>query len=356
MVAFAMFGVLQGLKTGVDEAIARSRGDILWVGPSAYGGAPLPAAYLERLKQIPGVKTVSFSDVLLGTYQKPTQVVYVLALAPGDVWLTLMPEIFNVLPKDLQALQSTRSGALISADIAKTYGWHVADRIPLTSTTLQANGSGNWVFESVGTFKAHEVGAGGYIVANYTYLDETRVLNKGTVRNFYVVVSDAQHASAVADLIDGTFANSSNETTTVSLRENAQQQMQSIGDLSFAIRSIVGAVVVALLFSLATMKMQAIEERTPELAILKTLGFTGTVLFFLLIGEALAVCITASIFGLALAAMLFPYAAKFVPGLSMPMIVIEAGVIGAAIVALISVALPAVRVARLRVTDAFAVR
>src|SRR5688572_3426214 len=128
-VAFALFGVLQGLKTGVDEAIASARGDVLFVAPAAFGGAPLRLADIERLKSIPGVKTVAFADGFLGTYQQPTQPVYVLAIETSDVWLTLIPEVFQVSPGDLEALRRTRTGVLISADIARKYGWRIGDRI-----------------------------------------------------------------------------------------------------------------------------------------------------------------------------------------------------------------------------------
>jgi putative ABC transport system permease protein len=355
-VAFALFGVLQGMKTGVDEAVAKVRADVLNVGPSAQGGAPLPAGYMSRLQAIPGVKTVTYADGLLGTYQKTTQLVYVLSLAPGREWLWLAPEILKVLPKDLDALQKTRTGVLISPDIGAKYGWHVGDRISLTSPTMQRDGTGTWTYDIVGTFTAHELSAGGYIVGNYSYLDEARVLNKGTVRNSYVVASDPKQAGALADTIDRIFANSSNGTKTQSFRENAQQQMQSIGDLSFAIRSIVTAVLVALVFSTATMMMQTIRERAPELAVLKTLGFGDRTVFALVAAEALLVCILASLTGLALAWIAFPLAAKYVPGLSMPMIVVELGILGAVLVALLSVSVPGLRAARLNVVDALAGR
>src|SRR5688500_2660510 len=132
IVAFALFGVLQGMKTGVDEAIANARGDVLFVAPAAFGGAPLRRADIERLQSVPGVKTVAFADGFLGTYQKPTQPVYVLALESNDVWLTLIPEVFEVTPKALEALRTTRTGVLINADIARKYGWRLGDRIPLT--------------------------------------------------------------------------------------------------------------------------------------------------------------------------------------------------------------------------------
>lgn len=356
IVAFALFGVLQGMKTGVDEAIANARGDVLYVAPAAFGGAPLRRADLERLESIPGVKTVAFADGFLGTYQKPTEFVYVLAIEPNDVWLTLIPEVFQVAPKDLEALRSTRTGVLINADIAKKYGWRVGDKIPLASTTLQTNGSGTWVFDIVGMFSARELSQGSYIVGNYAYLDEARAANKGTVRNYYAVAADPKQAAAVTEAIDNAFANSPNETRTASFKELAQQEMQSIGDLDFAIRSIVSAVLVALLFSLATLMMQSIRERTPELAVLKTLGFSNRAVFVLLIGEAAVACIVGAIIGLALAMVVFPYAAKFVPGLSMPTVVIGVGVAGAAIVALLSASVPAVRASRLQIVDALANR
>ena len=79
-VAFALFGVLQGMKTGMDRAIATTPADVLYVGPAVYGEPPLPIADLSRLRSIPGVKAVSFNQGMLTFYQKPTQPVYVLGI------------------------------------------------------------------------------------------------------------------------------------------------------------------------------------------------------------------------------------------------------------------------------------
>ena len=355
-VAFALFGVLQGMKTGVERSVANARADVLFIGPAEFGGAPLPHSYFDRLQSIPGMKSVSFADGFLGTYQKPTQAVYALAIPPTDLWLTLVPEIFQVAPEDLAALKKTRNGVLITTDIGKKYGWHIGDRIPLTSNTMQTDGSGTWTFQIVGTVTDHEPGESGFIVANFDYLDEARALNKGTVRNFYAVISDPKRAAQMSDTIDQAFANSSNETKTASFRENAQQQMRSIGDLNFLIRSVISAVLVALLFSITTMMMQTIRERTPELAVLKTLGFSDRAIFLVVVSEGLLICVAAALLGLALATAVFPYAAKFIPGLSMPLSVVGFGLIGAILVALITAAPPASRAARLQVVDALAAR
>jgi len=354
--AFTLFGVLQGMKTGMDRAIAKTPADVLYVGPAVYGGALLTIAELSQLRSIPGVEAVSFNYGMLTFYQKPTQPVYVLAIPPSELMRTILPEEFIAEPKDFEALRTTRTGILITADIGKKYGWHVGDKIPLTSTTLQANGSATWTFDIVGMVTFNNRDAGIYAFANYYYIDEARALGKGIVGHFYAVASDPKQAAAVSDAIDRAFANSASPTHTESFREYAQADLQSLGDLNLAIHSILSAVLVALVFSMTTMMMQTVRERTPELAVLKTLGFGNRTVFLLLASESLVVCIPASLAGLALAWITFPFAAKYIAGLTMPMVIVPLGILGAVLVAVTSVSVPGLRAARLNIVDALAGR
>ncbi len=353
-VAFALFGVLQGMKTGMDRAIANTPADVLYVGPAVYGEPPLPIADLSRLQSIPGVKAVSFNQGMLSFYQKPTQLVYVLGIEPSERVRRLLPEEFIAQPEAFEALRKTRTGLLITADIGRKYGWHIGDKIPLSSSTLQTGGSATWTFDVVGMVTFNNRDQGIYVFANYDYIDEARALNKGTVGHFYAIASDPKQAAGVSDAIDRAFANSSSPTHTESFRESAQEDLQSLGDLNFAIRSILSAVLVALVFSTATMTMQTVRERTPELAVLKTFGFDNRAVSLLIAADSLVVCIPASLAGLAVAWIAFPFAAKYIPGLSMPMVIVAFGALGAVLVALISVSLPALRAARLNIIDALA--
>ncbi|MGA7541049.1 MAG: ABC transporter permease, partial [Steroidobacteraceae bacterium] len=167
-VAFALFGVLQGLKTGVAEAIARVRADVLFVAPAVFGGARLPMAYINRLRSLPGVRSVTYGDAMGGVYQKPSQSLGVFTIDPSRIWLTLAPGLFTIQPKDLQALRDTRTGALITADIARKYGWHVGDEIAINSSVPQSGGSRTWFFNIVGSVTDREPGEGSLIVANYS--------------------------------------------------------------------------------------------------------------------------------------------------------------------------------------------
>src|SRR3984957_7576500 len=72
-VAFALFGVLQGMKTGVEQAIAKTRADLLMVFPDAFGEPPLPRAYLDKIQATSGGKAGTYADGIIGNYQKPDQ-------------------------------------------------------------------------------------------------------------------------------------------------------------------------------------------------------------------------------------------------------------------------------------------
>jgi putative ABC transport system permease protein len=205
-VAFALFGVLQGMKTGMDRAIANTRADMLYVGPAVYGGALLSIASLAQLRSVPGVKDVSFNYGMLTFYQKPTQEVYVLGIPPNDFIRTVDPGHFDVQPKDLEALRTIRTGVLITADIGKKYGWHIGDKIPLTSSTLQANGSPTWIFDIVGMVTFRDRGEDEFVFANYFYIDEARALNKGAVSHFYAIASDPKRAAIGHRIVQGALA------------------------------------------------------------------------------------------------------------------------------------------------------
>ncbi|TLZ42399.1 MAG: FtsX-like permease family protein [Gammaproteobacteria bacterium] len=353
-VAFALFGVLQGLKTGVQHAVDAARADLLIVHSRlSLIMEGLPISLLGPIRSVPGVRVAIPVELFLCQFQKPEQGVLSVAVTPDEDWTTAFT--FAIAPQDLDAFAKSRSAALVLEATAKKYGWKIGDRIPLICRTVQKNGSPNWTFEVVGTFTDSDFGGGGdKIIMSFPYYDEARATGKGTVNHMNVSVTDPNLAVPVADAIDRLSANSSHETKTESIRELAQQQVQQIGDFDFLIRAVVSAVLAALLFAIATMMVQSVHERTSELAVLKTIGFTDRAVFMLILAEALSVCILAGAFGLALATAALPIAARVVTGLAMPKITLAIGLGFAVLVALISAAVPALFAARLRVSTALA--
>jgi len=354
-VAFVLFGVLQGLQSGVERLIGEARADVLVVHGSLALFDPLPLALLEGIESIPDVKVAVPVELFQAMYQTPAQKVGVVAVRPSEGWLSAFT--FTIAPEYVAAFQKNRSATIIRDVLARKYGWKIGDHIPLLSATAQKNGSTDWAFDVVGTYQDSDLNGGSdNMLINYDYFDAARLTDKGTVKHFKVEISDPSVAVAVADAIDRRFANSANETRTESMRELAQSQLQSIGDLNFLIRSIVAAVVAALLFATATMMMQSIRERLPELGVLKTLGFTDTAVFLCILAEAMIIFIAAAASGLGLSLLVFPLASTIVPGLTMPPIVVVLGVAYAVLAAALSATIPAILAARSSIVAALAGR
>lgn len=354
-VAFVLFGVLQGLKTGVQHAVDAARADLLLVHSRETFFSPLPLGLLDQMRSVPGVKVVVPVELNGSWYRKPEDGVLMVAVSPERDWTDAFT--FNIAPQYLAAFNANRTAALVTEFAAEKYHWKIGDHIPLMSRTAQKDGSTTWTFDVVGTFTDSDVNVGRYkILMQFAYYDQARASGTGHVNHFNVAVTDPSLAVPVADAIDRRFANSSHETKTESLRELAQTQVQQIGDLDFLIRAVVSAVLAALLFATATMMMQSVRERMPELAVLKTIGFTDRAVFFLILVEAVVVCVAAAGCGLALATVVFPFAARFVFGLAMPTATVAIGLALAATLAVVSAAIPAARAARLRVVSALAER
>jgi putative ABC transport system permease protein len=354
-VAFTLFGVLQGLKTGVDQAIAAARADLLIVHSRLSMGVPLPIGILEQIRSVPGVTEAIPVDLSLATYQNPRQQVVLVALRPDKGWLSAFT--YTISPAYVNAFRATRTGILVRAELARKYGWKIGDRIPLMTEVPQQDGSTVWTFDMVGTFTDSDISGGNInTLVNYDYWNEARASGKDTVNHFNVRIADPNAAATVSDAIDARFANSPNETRSESIREMAQENLQSIGNLEFLIRAVVAAVMAALLFATATMMMQSVRERTSEIAVLKTVGFTNAVVFGLTLAESVVVCVAAGGVGLAVATRAFPFASRFFHGVSMPWIIILVGLAAALAVALISAAIPALQAARLEVVTALAER
>jgi putative ABC transport system permease protein len=354
-VAFTLFGVLQGLKTGVDRAVVSARADLLIVHSRLSWAQPLPLGMLGQISSVPGVKEVVPVDLAVATYQNPKQQVGIVALRPDKGWLSAFT--YTIPPAYVRAFRATRTGVLVRAELARKYGWKIGDRIPLMTQIMNREGSPVWTFDVVGTFTDSDVGGGNSnVLINYDYWNEARASGKDTVHHFNVRISDPRAAASVSDAIDARFENSPDETRSESIRELAQANLQSIGDFEFLIRAVVAAVMAALLFATATMMIQSVRERTSEIAVLKTVGFTDAAVFVLTLAEAAVVCVVAAGLGLGLATFAFPYASRFIHNVSMPWIIVLIGLGAAVGVALVSAAVPAMLAARLRVAEALAER
>jgi putative ABC transport system permease protein len=353
--AFALFGLLEGVNTGIKQAIAETNRDRLYIGSSVSLGDPLPISLLARIEATPGVAAVTPRQTLPGTYQQPDQQLGVIAVEPR-AFFTIHGE-YNVPRDAIEALANNRTGTLAGRDSMERFGWQVGDRVVLQSPVPRNDGSRDWTFDIVGSYDMVDEGnEANALIANFAYIDEARFANRDTVQVFVAKIDDPASASSVGLAIDNAFANSDHETRTQSEADLAASQIQRIGDLNYLARMIIGAVFFAMLFATGALMMQSIRERMPELAVLKTVGFSDRLVMGLIVAEAIVFCLFAAGVGLAIASVVLPTARRFIGIAGVPFVVVAAGLALALALALIGSSVPAWRGLRLQVTDALAGR
>lgn len=352
--AFLLVGLLQGVNAALDDA---SKGaDLKGLFTYAKHTGRLPASYRTKIASVPGVAAVSFTNWIGGYYQvmkNPVAAIAVDADSYFDVW----PEM-QVDKKQVDALKRTRTGAIAGTALMKKYGWKIGDHVPIRSQAyVKRDGSPFWELDIVGTYSVPDKPEwSNALFLNYSYLDEARLQDKGRVDIYYVHIDDPAHAAAISARIDALFANSSDETQTMSEKENMQASIKQFGDVGYIVNSVVACVFFTLLMLTGNTMVQSVRERIPEFAVLKTIGFSDARVITLVFAESLLLCLPAACLGLAAAYSSFQLVGMQTGLSKMPPAVIPICVGYAVGLAVLIALLPALRLQRLSVVDALAGR
>ena len=353
--AFLLFGLLQGLNSGIKQAISKAHADRLYVGSSVSLGVPIPMGMLPQIREVPGVKLVTPLIQFPSSYQKPSQGIPLDGVDP-EAFFGMFSD-YVVPAAQVQALKHDRSGIILGAIPAKRYGLKVGDRLPLQTQTPKSDGSNAWSFNVVGIFDVPSQPNGAAAgVVNYDLLNEARLADRDTTLLFIALADSPAHAPAVGAAIDKAFANSSHETRTQSEGDLIASQLQRIADIDFIVGGIIGAVFFALLLATGALMMQSVRERVPELAVLKTLGFSDQLVMVLILIESVLFCVFSAAVGLGLASIVLPLARTLIGITAMPANVIVTGLIFAVVLAIAASSVPAWRGMKLQVAEALADR
>jgi putative ABC transport system permease protein len=358
-IAFWLYGTLDSVTAAFDDALIAMTSDVRLRTQSRQNvRAGLPLAHRSRIEAVPGVRDVGLVAFVGGYYQEPVNFIEVSAI---DIERVDAGGSFDVDPAHVEAMRRVRTGAIIGPELVRLYGWKIDDRVTVRSPVwAKEDGTNDWTFDIVGVYGIPDGAfpADGNFWINYDYFDEERVFAKGAVTFYTLRVHDADRAAAIAAEIDALFANSADETLTQSERDFFNAQIERVGNIGLIVNSIIGAVLFALLFVTGNTMMQSIRERIPELAVLKTYGFSNLAVNLLIFAESALLCVTAAVVGLVTAALLFPtmFDAMGVAPIPMQQSVFLGGVALAIAMAAVSAWLPTWRAQRLNVVDALAGR
>ncbi|MEK6631609.1 MAG: FtsX-like permease family protein [Acidobacteriota bacterium] len=355
VVAFLLFGILAALDMAFSMGVGLAGNDRLIITHKVSIIQLLPESYRARLEATPGVVDVLHQTWFGGIYQKPSNFFMQCPVVPGQL-LKLYPEY--VLPEDQKkAWLTDRTCAIVGRQTATRFGWKVGDRVPIQATIWRKKGGGStWDFNICGIFDADRKGVDTTpLFFNFEYFDEARQFGQGLVGWYVIRINDPAKAPDIAARIDETFANSPAETKTTTEKAFVQAFAKQVGDIGAIIRGIVTAVFFTILLVAANTMAQSVRERTSELAVLKTLGYSDGLVLMLVMLESCAIAVVGGGIGLGLA-WLMTLRGDPTPGLLPAFFLPPADLVRGAFFALalgvVAGLLPAVQAMRLRIVDA----
>jgi putative ABC transport system permease protein len=353
-VMFLLFGLLMTVRMAFTLGVEVAGQDRLVLIHKVSLIMPLPQAYKPRLEAVPGVEVATHQSWFGGVYQDPANFFAQIAIEP-EPFMSIYPE-YELPPDQMQAWLADRQGAVVGRDLAERFGWELGDRIPIQATIWQPKGGGQtWEFNIVGIYDGADGVDRTQFFFRYDYLDENRSFGEGAVGWYTVKIADPSTSQELAARFDAMFENSVAETKTTTEKGFIDSFAKQIGDIGSIMIWISAIVLFMMLLVVAAVMSESVRERTSEVGVLKTLGFSNGSVLGLVLAESLFIAMVGGSLGLG-AAWLLVQGGDPTGGM-LPIFVLPPRDLVLGLVLMIALGvgaglLPAVSAMNLRITDA----
>ena len=302
-IAFLLFMFLQAISDAFSGGVSLEGMDRIVIDSKYSMTDNLPLAYVQQIRSLDEVDQVTNMSWFGGYYKEPRNSLATYPVDPESYF-----DIFKeqrVSADTLDRFRSSRVSAVASEALAARYGWRPGDAIPIMQDIFpRDDGSWSWQFELAGTF---EYPGGELLLINYDYFNEAVVAwGKDQVGWLVARVADPVEADATIGMIDGLFENSSDPTRSTTEDEYRRQFASQLGDIGTISSMILVAVFFTIVLLTGNTAAQAFAERIPELAAMKTLGFSDRWVATLVLAEATTLCVCGAGAGVGIAFLLEP--------------------------------------------------
>ena len=352
-ISFVLYGLLMVVRTAFTLGVDFAGVDRLWMMHKVSIIQFLPVSYQQTVVATPGVTMSTYCTWFGGSYQnEPNQ--FAVFATELDAYFKLYPE-FKVPPDQMAAAMADRQAAIIGKDTAERYHWKIGDRIPILADIWQPKEGQTWYFNVAGIYDGAKEADKTQFLFRYDYFDENRRNGQGNVSWYVIKVADPSNTAQIAARLDASFANSPAETKTAPEKAVIADFAKQTGDIGAMITAILTVVLFTMLLIVANTMAQAVRERTSELAVLKTLGFSNGLVFTLVLSESLFLAVLGGGAGLGLLALLITRGTFNTAFLPVFILTGRALGLGAALcmaLGVLAAALPAMAAMRLKITDA----
>lgn len=314
----------------------------------------IPLSYRDQILRIPGVKCITHNNWFGGIYQDEKNFFPQFVIDPENQ-RQVFPEL--VVPDDQwNTFLKDRDGAIVGAATMKRFGWKIGDRLPI-KTTLYGLAGTAWEFNIDGVYhgKRPQDDETQFWFQWDAFEERVPERLKGQIGWYILRVDNPDDSTRIAKTIDGMFMNSPSETKTETESAFAQGWVKQFGNIKFLIVSIGTVVFFTLLLVTGNTMAISVRERTPELAVLKAIGFSDRAVLGFILGESMVIAIVGCV-GLLLALLVIPVLARALAGMLPTLLItpktLVSGVVAALLVGFASAILPGIGAMRMRVVDA----
>ena len=346
-IAYGLFGILAAFYLAYGATGDDTANRMITTSKTGFS-QPLPVSHFRQLQQIEEVGAASIASWFGGYYREPRNSLHAIAVDPIS-YLEVYGDDFRIDPTVLESFLSDRTAMMVGRSMAERFGWEPGDQVSIINERIaRADGGQAWSFRIAGVFE----GATDQIDTSFLYVhhdrfNEARASNRDTLG--WIVSTPAPGVDPIdmGQAIDAFFASTADRTTTDTERSFSQAFVAQFGDLALVTLLVLGAALVSLLMIVASTTALAIKRRSPDIGILKGLGFSHTRILSFVIGEPVLLVMIAGCAGLALAAVMISGSsesfASIAPGIALTPAISALGVLSMVALGILASVWPAWR-------------
>ena len=356
-IAFLLFGLLNSMSAIFTGSMQGMSADIIMVMPKYNMFGTQPYTNVEYVKSLEGVEKVTHMTML---ESDPLGSMFDGMIFAADENLYDVYPRFQATEEHKEAMLQRPDGVLVGKLLADQKGFKIGDKVRTKATFKHEDGTFNWEFEVVGFYTVKNLtGDELGIMANYKYIDDSRMTMKGTTGYIIAEVLSPELADGISNKIDKNFENSDRATRSGPENQLAMEMVGDFGDIELIMNLILSAVFFTILLVTGNTMSQAVRERTADLAVLKSIGYGDFQLFVSVMLEAFIIIFSGLIVGMGIALLMIPLIIAASQDMLQDAIYLTSSALITAIligilVSLVSSFMPARQALKLKVVDALA--